>query len=38
VEFPPPPPLPFAFSERLIYRALADMGRLENGTRREATL
>jgi uncharacterized protein YprB with RNaseH-like and TPR domain len=35
VEFPPPPPLPFAFSERLIYRALADMGRLENGVKKE---
>lgn len=30
VHFPPPPPLPFEFSERLIYRALADMGRLDN--------
>lgn len=38
VHFPPPPPLPFAFSERLIYRALADMGRLENGVEKEAVL
>jgi uncharacterized protein YprB with RNaseH-like and TPR domain len=38
VHFPLPPPLPFAFSERLIYRALADMGRLENGVEKEAVL
>lgn len=38
VHFPAPPPLPFEFSERLIYRALADMGRLENGEKKEVAL
>jgi uncharacterized protein YprB with RNaseH-like and TPR domain len=36
VQFPPPPALPFGFSERLIYRVLADMGRLESGAGSEA--
>ena len=38
VSFPPPPPLQFEFSERLIYRALADMGRLGDGVEKVAVL
>jgi uncharacterized protein YprB with RNaseH-like and TPR domain len=38
VQFPPPPPLPFRFSEPLIHRVLAVTGRSENGTEREIPL
>jgi len=36
--FPPPPALPFGFSERLIHRVLAVTGRSENGAKGETPL